>query len=350
MRDLIKKVLNEVKKPLVGCDFFEDHTNDYRWCKFAESKIMKNTGRVKNALYKYTEEFLSSYETGLRAVRYNKELHFFSERREMVIDALDKFNNSCPKLRKYVIDSMKRFTESYVIWDENQQYDLLNKLTTNYTAAAYMLTANLPEQYKTSISFNDALKYFFDEKNKDGLTPFEVFMGKIESENKKEIREKINQTIAQKTKEGQEIEDKFYEYITEQLGGSDVITYAGDYSFMDMIGIDMMVKNPEGKWVPIQVKKYVGGCDDKTIKYARQHMCENWCVSNESKFWRILVYDGERLVKSKKQCKTSKLDETTFLNVHGTPNKESQSGFCLADYESENEYYDEYFKNLENPK
>ena len=77
MRDLIKKVLNEAKKPLVGCDFFEDHTNDYRWCKFAESKIMKNTSRVKNALYKYTEEFLSSYETGLRAVRYNKELHFF---------------------------------------------------------------------------------------------------------------------------------------------------------------------------------------------------------------------------------------------------------------------------------
>ena len=96
------------------------------------------------------------------------------------------------------------------------------------------------------------------EKNKDGVTPFERFMGELETENKQEIRDRINQTIAQKTKEGQEIEDKFYEYITEQLGDSDVITYAGDYSFMDMIGIDMLVKNPEGIWVPVQVKKYVG--------------------------------------------------------------------------------------------
>ena len=42
MRDLIKKVLNEAKKPLVGCDFFEDHTSDHRWCKYAENKLMKN--------------------------------------------------------------------------------------------------------------------------------------------------------------------------------------------------------------------------------------------------------------------------------------------------------------------
>jgi len=350
MRDLIKKHLNEAKKPLVGCDFFEDHTSDHRWCKYAENKLMKNTRRIKNAMYDYTKEFLSTYETGLRAVKYNKELQFFSERRDMVIDALEKFNESCPKLRKYVIESMKRFTEHYVIWDEKQQYDLLNKLTTNYTAAAYMLTANLPDYYKTSVSFNNVLKYFFDDKNDDGLTPFEVFMGKIASENKREIRERINQTITQKTKDGQEIEDRFYEYITEQLGGSDVITYSGDYSFMDMIGIDLMVKNPENKWVPIQVKKYAGGCDDNTIKLARNHMCENWCVSNEAKFWNIRVYNGPNLIKIKKQCKTSELDQTTFLNVHGTPNKESQSGFCRADYEDEEEYYDEYYKSLENPK
>ena len=346
MRDLIKKVLNEAKKPLVGCDFFEDHTNDHRWCKYAENKLMKNTRKVKKAMDDYTKDFLSTYTTGIRAVKYNKELQFFSERRSMVVDALEKFQSSCPKLKKYVIDTMTKFTEKFVIWNEKQQYDLLNKLNTNYSAAAYMLTVGLPEHYKTSISFDEALKYFFDERNEDGVTPFESFMGKLEFENKKEIREKINQTIAQKTKEGQEIEDKFYGYITEQLGDSDVISYAGDYSFMDMIGIDMMIKNPEGKWVPVQVKKYVGGCED--AKGYREHMCENWCVSNESKFWNIRVYNGNNLVKAKKQCKTSILDETTFLNVHGKPNKESQSGFCQADYEDEEQirdYYNDYYGN-----
>jgi hypothetical protein len=77
-------------------------------------------------------------------------------------------------------------------------------------------------------------------------------------------------------------------------------------------------------------------------------MCENWCVSNESKFWNIRVYDGERLVKLKKQCKTSNLDETTFLNVHGRPDKESQTGFCQSDYEEEDiqNYYEDYFTEI----
>ena len=33
--------------------------------------------------------------------------------------------------------------------------------------------------------------FFFDYKNNDGITPFENFMGKIETTNKQEIRDKI---------------------------------------------------------------------------------------------------------------------------------------------------------------
>lgn len=338
IRVKIKEVLREQKtskKVMVGCDYFPNHTNDHRWCKFAENKLMRNTKKVKQAMDDYVKNYLSTYTSGVRAVKYDKEHEFFSERREMVIDALSKFESSCPKLRKYIIDRMVKFTDQYVIWNEEQQYDLLNKLNTNYTAAAFMMTSELPEHYKTNVSFEEALEYFFSTKNKDGVTPFEQFMGRIESENKKEIRDRITQTIAQKTKEGNVIEEKFYDYIVEQIGSENVVVYSGDYSFMDMIGIDMLVKNPEGKWVPVQVKKYVGGCDDTTIKYARKHMCENWCVSNESKYFNIRVYDGERMSKSKKQCKTSDLDQTTFLNVHGNPNQDDQYQFCYAPNDGE---------------
>lgn len=338
IRTKIKEVLKEQrtsKKIAVGCDYFPEHTNDHRWCKFAENKLMRNTRKVRQAMDEYVKNYLSTYSTGVRAVKYDKEHEFFSERREMVVDALDKFKNSCPKLRKYIIDRMVKFTEEYVIWNEEQQYDLLNKLNTNYTATAFMMTSELPEYYKTNVTFDNVMEYFFTTKNKDGLTPFEEFMGKIESENKKEIRNRINQTITQKTKEGSVIEEKFYEYISEQIGPENVVVYSGDYSFMDMIGIDMLVRNPEGKWVPVQVKKYVGGCDDTTIRYARQHMCENWCVSNEAKYFNIKVYDGERMVKSKKQCKTSKLDQTTFLNVHGNPESQGQNEFCYVPNEEE---------------
>lgn len=338
IRSFIKNSLKEQKTPkkiLVGCDYFPPHTTDHRWCKFAENKLMRNTRRVKQAMEDYIKEYLSTYTSGIRAVKYDKEHKFFSERRAMVVDALDKFKTSCPKLRKYVIDRMIRFTEQYVIWNEEQQYDLLNKLNTNYTATAFMMTSELPEHYKTNVSFEDSLEYFFSHKNENGITPFEEFMDKINNENKKEIRERINQTISQKTKEGSIIEDKFYEFISQQIGSENVIMYSGDYSFMDMIGIDMLIKNPEGIWVPVQVKKYVGGCDDTTIKYARQHMCENWCVSNEAKHFNIRVYDGEKMVKSKKQCKTLELDQTTFLNVHGASDQTHDMQFCYAEPENE---------------
>ena len=52
---------------------------------------MKNTRKVKKAMDDYTKDYLSTYTTGIRAVKYNKELQFFSERRNMVIDALEKF-------------------------------------------------------------------------------------------------------------------------------------------------------------------------------------------------------------------------------------------------------------------
>ena len=55
MRKFIKQVLSEAKsnKILVGCDFFEHHTHDYRWCKFAETKLMRNTNRAKKAMNDY---------------------------------------------------------------------------------------------------------------------------------------------------------------------------------------------------------------------------------------------------------------------------------------------------------
>ena len=111
--------------------FFETNTNDYRWCKFAENKLMKNTRKVTKALEDYKKEYLSTYETGVRAVKYDKGIEFFSERRDMVIDALGKFKLSCPKLRSYIIEAMTKFTERFVIWDEKQQYDLLNKFSTH---------------------------------------------------------------------------------------------------------------------------------------------------------------------------------------------------------------------------
>lgn len=312
MRDFIRKTLKEAvsAKFNTGCEYFEPNSHDYKWCKFAENKLQKNTRKPKQAIEKYKRDFLSGYKSGVRAVKYDKTLPFFSERRTDVISALDKFKKTCPKFYNYIIEQMIKFVDSQVILNEKDEYDLLNKLNTNWSALSLMLTLALPDEYKT-LDFNQTLDYFFGKiDEKSATTPFERFMGSVTSETGKDLRHKINSTISERTKAGQEIEDEFYQYIKNY---TEVVQYAGDYSFMDMIGVDMVVLNPEGEWVPVQVKKYAGGCD--SLEY-RKNMCENWCVSYEKKVWRIKVFNGNNLEKNKTQCKSLPLNKTTYLNTH----------------------------------
>jgi len=312
MRDLIRRVLKEEvsNKYSTGCEFFPKNSTDYRWCKFAENKLSKTTKKAKLAIERYKKDYLSDYGGEYKAVKYNKSIDFFKDRRSDVINALEKFKSTCPSLYNYVIQQMNKFVESFVILNQKNEYDLLNKLNTNWSALALMLTSELPEDYK-NLDFEKSLNYFFEDTDeKSGTTPFEKFLDRLLIGSNDELKEKIYSTIKEKTKAGQEIEDEFYNYISKY---TETIQYAGDYSFMDMIGIDMVVKNPDNEWVPVQVKKYSGGCDKAEY---RKSMCENWCVSYEKNVWKIKVFKGDNLEKNKVQCKNLPLNKTTYLNVH----------------------------------
>lgn len=323
MKFLIKKILRESvsSKVLTGCEYFETDSDDYRWCKFAENKLQKSTRIPKKAIERYKTDILSQFESGVRAKKYDKSYKFFSDRRSHVIDALKKFEKNCPQFYNYIKGQMVKFVNSHVILNEKNEYDLLNKLNTNWSALSFMLTSELPSEKKT-LNFKAALEYFFESTNPEtATTPFENFMERIVSSADNESRNKIYQTIREKSKQGQAIEDEFFNYIKEY---TDVIQYAGDYSFMDMIGVDMVILNPENKWVPVQVKKYAGGCESADYRKA---MCENWCVSYEKKVWKIRVFNGENLQKSKTQCKNLPLRKSTYLNVNIDDEDESQN-FC----------------------
>lgn len=321
MKFLIKKILRESvsSKVSTGCEYFEKDSDDYRWCKFAENKLQKSTRIPKKAIERYKTDILSQFETGVRAKKYDKSYKFFSDRRSHVIDALDKFKEDCPQFSNYIIEQMAKFVNSHVILNENNEYDLLNKLNTNWSALSFVLTAELPSEYKT-LDFNSALNYFFEKTDAESATtPFEDFMEKVVSSVDNESRNKIYQTIREKSRQGQVIEDEFFNYIKKY---TKAIQYAGDYSFMDMIGVDMVILNPENKWVPVQVKKYAGGCE--SLEYRKQ-MCENWCVSYEKTVWKIRVFNGADLQKSKTQCKNLPLRKSTYLNVNVEDEDENQN-------------------------
>lgn len=339
MKDLIRRILKEeiIGNLSTGCDYFHKKSYDYQWCKYiAEKSLSKNTRIASNAISIFKKEFLSEYKEGLRATKYNKEHPFFTDRRKVVATTLGKFKNTCPKLYNYIIERMKKYSQDFVILNAKGEYDLLNKLNTNWSALALLLTSQLPEKYKDlkEYSFLQAQKYFFQQKDDEGLTPFEKFMGTWEQENSSEIREKIYNTIISKSKEGQNIENEFFEYIKNYVNAEQ---FAGEYSFLDMIGIDMIIETPEGNWIPVQVKKYAGACNadensgEEKLSY-RDYMCENWCVSYEEKTWRIKTFKGRTMQKNKVQCKNMPLNMTCFLNVH-THETDIENEFCVTDPE-----------------
>lgn len=318
MRDLIRRIIREqiLPRELTGCNYFDKNSYDYKWCKFAENSLSKNRIVAYNAIKDYKNDFLKNYQTGLRAQLYDKEHKFFSDRRKSVLDAMEKFKSSCPKFYSYIIDKMTGFTQEYVILNAEGEYDLLNKLNTNWSALSVLLTLALPENYKDlrTFSVSSAQKKFFKERDEDGFTLFERFMNDWEKEQMYEKRDKIYRTIIQTSKDGQDIEDEFFNFIKKYVPSKQ---FSGDYSFMDMIGVDMIIQEPGGNWIPVQVKKYGGACSEISERKNnyRNFMCENWCVSYEKKTWKIRTYIGDNLKKSKEQCKTKPLNMTCFFNI-----------------------------------
>jgi hypothetical protein len=336
MKDLIKKILSEqaLENISTGCDYFDKKSYDYRWCKsIAEKSLSRNMKIANQAIETYKSDFLAHYNEGLRAQIYDPSHHFFTDRGNLVKETLKKFEATCPKLYNYIVSRMQKFMKSYVILNSKNEYDLLNKLNSNWSAMSLLLTSELPEQYKDlkKYTFKQAQEYYFRQKDNNGITPFEKTMGKWENEQNLDIREKIYNTIRAKTSEGQKIEDEFFEYIKKYVP---VEQFAGEYSFLDMIGIDMIIQTPDGNWIPVQVKKYGGACneseDDPTKLGYRDFMCENWCVSYEKMTWRIKTFKGRNLQKNKSQCKNLPLNMTSFLNVH-THETDVDNEFCVKE-------------------
>jgi hypothetical protein len=317
MKSLLYENLNPVFS--VGCNNFPKNTEDFKWCLAAEQFMKSKPKLAKDAVDKYKKEYLSQYGSGIRAVKYDKEMDFFKERRNDVIKAMEIFKVHCPKLYNYIYRRMVEFSNGYVILDENNNYHPLNRLNTNYSALAYIATFFIP-QIKKTIDIEQVLKDYFTEiDNSRGTTEFESSLDKLIFENPENSRDKTTYTLEKTWGSGQDVEDEFDRFLKDEKNNLEVYHYSGLYSFMDMIGIDMMIKSPTQIWVPVQVKKSQNDCvksaNDRSYKLQyRENMCENWCVSSENNNWVINTFNGSENFGTFLQPKNKPLDLNFFLS------------------------------------
>jgi hypothetical protein len=280
---LVNNVISESADVKYGCDFLPNGVTK-RFCKSIECDLKNNRtyiNFIQEKINEYSSGYLKNYSGNIRSLEYNKTVDFFKERRTNVILALEIFK-SCNEIRNLITNKMVEFVKKYVIVDENTNYSQLNKLGTNYSALSYMITEAGFKKYHDK-STDVIVKDFFNSLDNNGNTPFMILMESFKNDNP--TLNNIIKTINQTTNIGKNTENEVKLYLKKEYPNAELIDFTGDYSFIDMIGIDFAI-NLNGNWIPIQIKTNKKSC--RSLYGVKN--CENWCIGKENRNFKIERY------------------------------------------------------------
>ena len=296
--------LKTFEKGNKGCKLISD--GKYReWCEKAEIMLSAYTTGYLNRVIKEVKGFkpfirqhnIEKFKKYIK--EFNETDPFFKENLKNV-NILKEHLKYCKEASEKIDEFIKTKIEPnflLVYHDTNEMvYDIINKFNTNYTAIAYLLTKTLQVKNKdiTSIDFETAFKkYFIDKINGES-----EFYGDLVSYLDREgldVNEKFDGvilTIKETSRVGLKTENDFEEFLKSK--NVEYKNFAGDFSFVDLMGVDFLVKDKNGLWVPIQVKSNKGACriNDK--------FCQNYCVApnkdGNTDWIRYYYKDGKSIV------------------------------------------------------
>ena len=124
------------------------------------------------------------------------------------------------------------------------------------------------------------------------------------------IRKRILGTIERIKKVGDDNEDKFLAYLDSK--NRDYISYKDDFGFVDMMGVDALVKK-ENQYYPIQIKSSEDGASGELAIWEYQEEgCDCFVAYKKNGNWKVI---DKPIGVSKKQ---ESLDITKTSNKKGT--------------------------------
>ena len=308
MRELIRKILREevvlqerkAAKPreIDGCMVFRDKDKK-EFCKVIESEIRKNLKKyrpmMEKLLYKY---FQSDYKIiEIQSEVLNNESEIVKKGFINIEKVVKLISGNCPMASQVADELKNKWLSKYKLYfkDSKGKYHLLNRLDSNYTAMAILITIFYEDSLEQvrmwtdktttpSSSFAmDWIDHFFNPEEfplidprprmddyiiprtelKNTPNPTTIFNKVFKPQDfvSEESQYHINfmNALQQVRAKGFKTENLFEEMLNEH--GIVYKKYAYDYSFVDMIlGIDFLIKQTrEGSdyWVPVQVKSHI---------------------------------------------------------------------------------------------
>ena len=303
-RTIMEETTNNAEIKIWGCNLFPENSEEREWCQCAIPKVgdkeikkivIKKVSEVINIL-KY-DEFSDIREKKL--LLFNNKDPFFKERSDKFIEVRDMLTSYCSKTNVTIPNFRTKIMADAVFIekkDDKTEYTLLNKLNTNYTAGAYLLTIHRNRNKLLGKTFDFIFNDFFGNSeiraNRGQESKFVDFMLNFltDKEDEVEIMKEVFKTIQATTDIGIKTENEAHKFLNSKYGAQNVINYSGDYSFVDLFGIDFMVRGIEGykdRYIPIQVKTNIEHL------YGNTNVCVNVAMAKKNGKWMMILFNGD---------------------------------------------------------
>lgn len=293
VKSIMKENIQNMDPNEFGCYKLLKGSENKEWCDTSAKYISLNIEKVKN-IVKNVESDLKKEEN--RHLQHNLKHYdeydeFFSQNLEN-LETLKENLTYCEK-GIIAIEKFKKTLPGKAIFvykvAENYEYSLLNKLNTNYSALAYLLTQYRLKNNLLDLTTEQVFKKYFEQGEF-----YKIIMNYFDNkEYEIELFKEVFNTISNTTKRGRETEVLAIKMLNKHYGEENIIDFAGDYSFVDMMGVDVLVFSKKmGKWIPVQIKSREKDCK------GNYRFCENICMTITDGTWIFKKYIGDKEVKS----------------------------------------------------
>ena len=277
-----KNLLSEQSrtKEIEGCSVFSD-MNMREFCKVAEKEISSNLSEYSPQMEKLLKKYFTNEDriSEIQMEQLNNESDIVLDGFKQIEEVVELISRNCPQAKQVSEKLKNQWISKYNIYfkDGNGKYHLLNRLDTNYTAMAVLITIfyedlisqvrSWTDRKRTPSSFfvKDWIDHFFNPKVplidprknwendvlktqkqlEDTPNPVsifnEVFNPRGFEIQDSDFHKNFMKALQQVRNKGFKTEDLF----EKMLNDKKIVykRYGYDYSFVDMIlGIDFLIQ------------------------------------------------------------------------------------------------------------
>ena len=248
------------------------------FCKKVE-RIIKDgrTGGREGNLVNLSSKFFNKVVTNpnyFQTITLTPGNEEYEKRMEDLLKFKDvlKQYNSCPEIYSKLVKDIEILPEKglKMVVDENNQYSLLNRLDTHYTAKAYLLTKIILDELesfwveeggeKTDLNnlpddkIRELIIYVIDDSNIDGVSEHLKDL----LDNDETFREYFLGSLEYSRYKGNQIEHDVFNILRRKYGEDKVYEFSGDFGFVDYFGVDGVLVIG-GQAHPIQISTSMKG-------------------------------------------------------------------------------------------